>query len=142
MSAVERFELSAHFLEHRRKVSASFDGISWTVTGDSGPVAVRNLDQAIKVAHQQVGQLLRPVGRRGGWGLRVEVASVAASYGEPDPLEPVLPGGGRVDPNSLVARIRSRWQAGDSPESALDNALEIVRAYIGRGRRGKRQRAA
>lgn len=140
MSAVERFELSAHFLEHRRKMSASFDGIIWTVNSDSGQVAVRDLNQAIKVAHQQIGQLLRPIGRRRGWGLRVEVASVAASYGEPDPLEPVFPGGGRADPKSLVARIWSRWQVGDSPESALDNALEIVRAYAGRCRR--RQHAA
>jgi len=139
MSETDSFKLSAHFLEHRRRVSAQFDGISWTVANNDGQVAARGLNQAIRLAHQFVGQLLRPVGRREGWGLRVEVAGVAASYGEPDPLEPVFPGAS-ADPNSLVARIRSRWQIGDSPESALENAFEIVRAYA--GKRHWRQDAA
>lgn len=137
MSPAQSFELRAHFLDQRRSVSARFDGISWTVATDDGQLAARDLNQAIRIAHQQVGQLLRRVGHREGWGLRVEVAGVAASYGEPDPLQPFLPGG-RADPNSLVARIRSRWQEGDSPEAALANALDLVRAYLGRGRRGGR----
>ena len=129
------FALSAHFIGNRRSVEAVFDGYSWTVETVSGPVSVRDIDQAIRIARQSIGELLRRVGRRPGWGLRVEVAGVAASYGEPDPEEVSFPSGGRADPNSLVARIRARWRHGDSPESALDNALEIVRGYAGRSRR-------
>ncbi|HEY0392006.1 MAG TPA: hypothetical protein VGC63_09875 [Solirubrobacterales bacterium] len=129
------FALSAHFIDNRRSVEAIFDGYSWTVETVSGPVSVRDIDQAIRIARQSIGELLRRVDRRPGWGLRVEVADVAASYGEPDPEEVSFPSGGRADPNSLVARIRGRWRQGDSPESALDNALEIVRGYAGRSRR-------
>lgn len=129
------FALSAHFIGSRRSVEANFDGYGWTVDTASGPVSVRDIDQAIRIARQSIGELLRRVGRRPGWGLRVEVAGVAASYGEPDPEEVSFPSGGRADPNSLVARIRGRWHHGDSPESALDNALEIVRGYAGRRRR-------
>jgi hypothetical protein len=139
MSTAQSFQLSAHFLDNRRKVHATFDGLSWTVATDGGQLAAPDLNRAIRVAHQHIGQLLRRVGRRDGWRLRVEVAGVATSYGEPDPLEPVFPGG-PADPNSLVSRIRARWQDGASPEAALDNALEVVRAYLGRG--GTRRRAA
>jgi hypothetical protein len=131
MASIDSFELSAHFIDHRRVVSASFDGIGWQVETASGPVAVRTVDQAIRVARQQIGEMLRRVNRRPGWGLRVAVGPVAASYGDPDPEATFLPGG-RADPSSLVARIYSRWRDGDSALSALDNALEIVGAYAGR----------
>lgn len=134
MESVDNFELSAHFIDRRRVVSATFDGIGWEVRTASGPVAVRTTDQAIRVARQQIGEMLRWVDHRPGWGLRVSVGPVAASYGDPDPEATFVPGG-RADPNSLVARIYSRWRDGDSAISALDNALEIVGAYAGRRRR-------
>lgn len=133
----QRFEISAHFLGHRRSVSALFDGYGWRVEADGVPVAAKSLDQAIRAAQMHVGELVGRVGRRPGWGLRVETSSVSASYGDPDP-EAVLMPGGAADPHSLVARIRDRWNDGDSAPAALENAVEIAWAYMGR----RRQRAA
>jgi hypothetical protein len=134
MTENSKFELTAHFLGNRRSVAATPDGYGWQVTTDAGVVEVRSLEQAIRVARQHIGELLRKIDRKPGWGLRVQVGPVAASYGDPDPQEAVFPGG-RVDPNELVARIRDRWDPGGSPVAALENALEIVKAYAGRARR-------
>lgn len=134
MTENQGFELRAHFLGTRRSVSAAADGYGWQVTTEAGTVAVSSVEQAIKVARQHIGEFLRRVDHKPGWGLRVQVGSVAAPYGDPDPEEVVFPGG-PADPNSLVSRIRNRWQPGDSPTAALENAIEIIRAYAGRSRR-------
>lgn len=134
MTENQDFELQAHFLGARRSVSATADGYGWQVTTGAGTMAVGSIEQAIKVARQHIGEFLRKIDRKPGWGLRVQVGSVAASYGDPDPEEVVFPGG-PADPNSLVSRIRNRWQPGDSPLAALENAIEIIKAYAGRSRR-------
>lgn len=139
MTENNRFELKAHFLGTRRSVSADNDGTGWQVQTDSGLVAARSLEQAIRIAEQQIGELLRKAGGRPGWGLHVVAGPASASYGAPDPLEATFPGGGAADSNSLVARIYSRWKPGDSPVAALENALAIVRAYLDRG--GRRRAA-
>jgi hypothetical protein len=134
MTENQGFELKAHFLGTRRSVSAGPDGYGWEVVTDQGRVEVRSLEQAIRIAEQHIGELLRRVGRKPGWGLRVIAGPAAASYGDPDPQETSLPGQ-PTKPDALVARIRSRWQSGDSPVAALENALQIVRAYVGKSRR-------
>jgi hypothetical protein len=130
------FELRAHFLQTRRSVRARPTGLGWQVETDADRVEVRTLEQAVRIAEQHIGELLRRVGRRPGWGLSVIAGSASAFYGEPDPMQVAVPGGRGASPDSLVARIRSRWKQGDSPVSALQNALQIVRGYLGRsGRR-------
>jgi len=131
------FELKAHFLGTRRSVSAEPDGLGWLVQTESGQRRASSLEQAIRIAEQHVGELLRRVGNKPGWGLRVSAGNVAASYGDPDPLEVSFPGGGQADPDSLVARIYATWNPGSGPAAALQNALKIVRAYLGRSGRSK-----
>jgi hypothetical protein len=83
----------------------------------------------VHIARQDMGEFLLPAERRGRpWGLRVEVGGVQAVYGE----WPLLPGraDGRRD-NSPVTRIRSRWHDGSGPLSALENACEIIKSYLG-----------
>jgi len=130
MTEKQGFQLKAHFLGKHRSVAATTDGYGWQVTTESGQVAVSSIEQAIRVARQHIGEFLRRVEHKPGWGLRVEVGPVAASYGEPDPEEVVFPGGS-ADPNSLVSRIRTRWHSGDSPVAALENAIEIFKGYAG-----------
>lgn len=125
-----QFQLQAHFLSSRRSVVAISDGYGWDVTTEAGSIAVRSLEQAIRVAQQHMGEFLRRIDRKPGWGLRVEVAGVAASYGDPDPQATFVPGPPAA-PDELVARIRDRWQPGDSPIAALENAVEIVKGYAG-----------
>jgi hypothetical protein len=134
MTEKQGFELRAHFLGTRRSVSAEPDGFGWQVQTDSGRLEARSLEQAIRIGEQHIGELLRRVERKPGWGLTVTAGSASASYGEPDPLQVALPGGRPASPDSLVARIYSRWNPGSSPVAALQNALQIVRAYLGSGR--------
>jgi hypothetical protein len=95
----------------------------------------------LRIAEQHVGELLRRVHRKPSWGLTVVAGTASASYGTPDPLAGGGFGGGGASPDSLVARIHSRWKPGDSPVSALENALQIARAYLGEGR-GRRRKIA
>jgi hypothetical protein len=134
MTEKQGFELRAHFLGTRRSVSAAPDGFGWQVQTDSGHLEARSLEQAIRIAEQHTGELLRRVERRPGWGLSVIAGPASASYGEPDPLQVALPGGRPASSDSLVARIHSRWNPGSSPVSALQNAVQIIRAYLGSGR--------
>jgi hypothetical protein len=108
------------------------------VSTSSGEFRVRTIDDGIRVARMEIGRFVKAAERSAPWGLTVSVANVSAFYGEP------LPGstprfGPPADPNSFVAKIRRRWRPGDSAIAALDNATEIIRAYIG-GR--QRRRAA
>jgi hypothetical protein len=40
-------------------------------------------------------------------------------------------GGGGLPSTELVVRIRPRWHDNQGPTAALENALDIVRAYLG-----------
>lgn len=42
-------------------------------------------------------------------------------------------GGGELPSSELVVRIRRRWHDSQGPTAALENALDIIRAYLGRG---------
>lgn len=97
-----------------------------------GPRRATSVNDAVRIARADMGEFLLPA-QRGGrpWGLKVQVGEAGAVYGE-WPGFPVPPNG-RPD-NSLIARIHRRWHD-SGPISALENALEIVRAYVGnRGR--------
>jgi hypothetical protein len=72
--------------------------------------------------------------RRSGyrWGVCVSVAGVSAFY--PDVRFCRSGGGGNGPPSSeLVARIRRRWHDTQGPTAALENALNVIRVYLGRG---------
>ena len=126
------FSLDAQVCGATRSTRAEQDGSGGiTVYTSAGPRRARNVNDAIRLARNDIGEFLLPA-QRGGrpWGLRVQVGGVAAVYGD----WPLLagPSGGRPD-NSLVTRIRSRWHD-SGPLSALENAVEIIRAYLSPGR--------
>lgn len=123
------FKLTAQVLGTTHSVSAETDGAGGiTVTTSSGPVRARNINDALRIARRDMGEFLLPAQKPGRpWGLLVQVAGVQAVYGD-WPLFPGRPDG-RPE-NSLVRRIRARWHDSE-PISALENALEIVKAYLG-----------
>ncbi len=124
------FTLDAQLCGTRRSCNAEADGFGITVITSTGPVSVRSRSEAIRVAERDIGLFLRPAERgERPWGLSVSVGGVQAVYGEwprfPGPPSP-------RQPPSLVSRIRSRWQNGDGPMSALSNAVSIIQAYTQR----------
>ncbi|MCD6726127.1 MAG: hypothetical protein LT070_02695 [Solirubrobacteraceae bacterium] len=127
------FTLSAQVFGDQRTVSAEQDALGITVTTSRGPQHARNLNDALRLARDDLGDFLRR-GERPGvpWGLCVSVAGVSAYYG--DVRFCCSGGGGGGLPSSeLVVRIRRRWHDTQGPSAALENALEIIRAYLGRG---------
>lgn len=112
-------------------VSAESDGTGITVRTSGGRVRARSMQDAIRIAREDIGRFLQPA-QRGGkpWGLRVVVGSVQAVYGEWPLLPPSGgPGGGRPD-NSPVTRIRRDYNDSSGPLGALENAIRIIRAYL------------
>jgi hypothetical protein len=96
-----------------------------------GAHSARTITDAEHQAHRAMGMILRRAERPGvPWGLLVEVGSVRAVYGE----WPLLPGPGApaTRERSPVVMIRGEWRDGDGSLKALDNAMRIVHAYIGR----------
>jgi hypothetical protein len=130
---VEIFRLAAQVLGTQRSAAATGDGTGYVVQTDAGPLAARSLNEAIRLARDHIGRFLHEADRRHAtWGLLVQVGEVSAVYGD----WPLLPAAGPPSTRrtSLVARIRDRWRGG-SAISALENALEIVRAYAATGGR-------
>src|SRR5438094_151078 len=122
------FTLDAQVLGSPHTTSAQRDEIgAISVRTAGGPRLARSVNDAVRIAHADMGEFLLPAQPPGRpWGLRVQVGEVAAVYGE-WPGFPAPPDG-RPD-NSLVTRIRHRWHD-SGPLSALENALEIVRASV------------
>jgi len=91
---------------------------------------VDSLGEAIDIARNDMGEFLLPAQRPGRpWGLLVQVAEVQASYGD----WPGFPGPPNRKPDpSPVTRIRRRWHD-SGPLSALENGIEIIKAYLGSG---------
>lgn len=126
------FTLSAQVFGDQRTASAEQDALGITVTTSRGPQHARNLNDALRLARDDLGDFLRR-GERSGvpWGLCVSVAGVSAYYGDVRFCR--SGGGGSALPSSeLVVRIRCRWHDTQGPTAALENALEIIRAYLGR----------
>lgn len=128
------FSLQAHLFTETRFASLDQVGDRLILSTRSGQRQVRTVDDGIRLARMEIGSFLKRAERSTPWGLTVSVGGVSASYGEP------LPGsvprvGPPPDPNSALVKIFSRWRPGDSAIAALDNAIELIRAYLGRRRR-------
>lgn len=124
------FSLDAHKCGNERHTSAETDGFGITVSLDGEMVRARSTNDAIRIARDYIGEYLRQA-ERGGvpWGIRVTVPDGTAIYGEWP-----FTRGGAGDPafrNTPLFRIRNRWRDGSGPLSALANAVEIIRAYVG-----------
>jgi hypothetical protein len=127
------FTLSAQVFGDQRTVSAEQDALGVTVTTAHGPQHARNLNDAIHLARDDLGEFLRRGVRSGvPWGLCVSVAGVSAYYGDVRFCRGAG-GGGQLPSSELVVRIRRRWHNSQGPTAALENALDIIRAYLGRG---------
>lgn len=125
------FTLIAHVAGRKRQVIAQLDGYSFTVTTTDGQVAAHSLHGALNVAREHLGRFLASASPPGiAWGLYVSVGTVQASYGQWP--QPPGPSGPPAAPDSLVAKIHSRWNG--SPRGALENAIEIIEAYTARRR--------
>lgn len=127
------FALDAHKAGHELHVRATSDGSGITVDRDGWPTHTSSISEAIRVARDYVGEFLQPA-QRGGipWGLLVTVEDGVASYGEWP-----LSGGGSRNPDfsrTPLVKIRNRWHD-SGPLSALENAIEIIKAYAPRGMR-------
>jgi hypothetical protein len=124
------FTLIAHVAGRKRQVIAQFDGYSYTVTTTNSQIA-RSLHDALNVAREHLGRFLASASPPDiAWGLYVSVGTVQAWYGEWP--QPPGPSGPPAAPDSLVSKIRSRWNG--SPRGALENAIEIIDAYTARRR--------
>jgi hypothetical protein len=132
---VASFSLTAHICGREYSVSAQNDGTGWVVISPAGHQAAGRFQIALRLARNEIGHFLSGVRRDQPWGLVVHAGTSSAVYGTPNPAAGVVLGGVPGDPNSLVARIRRRWRDGDSPRSALENAIEIIRAVLERSGR-------
>lgn len=129
------FSLTAHICGQELGARAYNDGTGWVVETPAGQQAAGRFETALRLARNEVGSYLRRARHDQPWGLVVQAGGSSAIYGTPNPAVGVVLGGRAGDPNSLVARIRRRWHDGDSPISALENAIEIIRALVERSRR-------
>lgn len=126
------FELRAHVVGQPRNVACDNDGTGLVLHFPEGPRPAGTVREAIRVAGDDIGRFLRYADtRQKPWGLYVTVGTVSAKYGEDPPGTVSFPAlGPPADPTTLVARIHSRYRPGDSPMQALENALQILRAYL------------
>ena len=120
------FGLDAQKAGAERHVHADADGIGITVYCDGWPRPVRSTSDAIRIARDYIGEFLAPANRGGiPWGLRVTVSEGVAVYGE----WPLVPSSERPSFRMTpISKIRSRYHGSD-PISALENAIEIIKAY-------------
>lgn len=128
------FTLIARIVADVRTVTVSSDGTTYFVNSSAGTRTVRTLRQALRLARDELGHFLVNAERtKAPWGLYVSVANVCAFYGEAPPNVP-RGGGAPLPPDELINRIRAEYKAG-GPIAALQNAIRIVEAYLGRGAR-------
>jgi hypothetical protein len=132
---VAGFSLTAHICGQEFAVSVHNDGTGWVVVTPAGQQSAGRFNTALRLARNEIGHYLSRARRDQPWGLVVQAGGSSALYGTPNPAAGVVLGGPPGNPNSLVARIRRRWHDGDSPVSALENAIEIIRALVERPRR-------
>jgi hypothetical protein len=86
------------------------------------------------MARDEIGHFLVGAERtKTPWGLYVSMANVCAFYGD---APPNVPRGAEapLPPDELINRIRAEYKAG-GPIAALQNAIRIIEAYLGRGQR-------
>jgi hypothetical protein len=131
------FNLDAQVAGQERHTHAELDGSGITVYTDGLPHVARTGNDAIRIARNYIGEFLTHADRPGfgAWGVRVTVSDGTAVYGQWP-----LAGRGGGDPdfrNSPLVRIRNRWHD-SGPISALQNAVEILHAYVPRGAASRR----
>ena len=127
------FSLGAQRSGIERHVRAEADGFGITLLFDGTPIRVGSTNEAIRRARDFIGEYLLPA-QRGGipWGLIVTVSDGSAVYGE-WPLRGGPPG--PTFQRTPLVQIHKRWHD-SGPLSALENAVQILRAYTtARGRR-------
>lgn len=87
---------------------------------------------ALNAVRDYLGPFLAPAEQRRDlpWSLSVSVRAGTAFYGTRPPHFGGGGGGGvPVEPSELLVKIRQRYEEGDGPIAALQNALQIGRAY-------------
>jgi len=131
------FALDAQKAGFEHHVHAETDGLGIVVYTDEEVRRVGSVNEAIRIARDYIGAFLQPA-QRGGipWGLLVTVSDGCAAYGE----WPLAGGGGPSFQQTPLVRIHKRWHD-SGPLSALENAIEIIRAYASSSR-GLARRAA
>jgi hypothetical protein len=130
------FTLVARIVAEVRTVTVTSDGSNYIITTETATRAARSLRDAIRLARDEIGNFLVSAERtKAPWGLYLSVANVCTFYGDAPPSVPRA-GGAPLPPDELINRIRDEYKQG-GPVSALQNAIRIVEAYLGR-----RQRAA
>jgi hypothetical protein len=125
------FALGAQKAGFEHHVRAETDGLGIVVYTDEEVRPVGSVNEAIRVARDYIGAFLQPA-QRGGipWGLLVTVSDGCAAYGE----WPLSGGGGGPSfEQTPLVRIHRRWHH-SGPLSALENAIEIIRAYASSSR--------
>jgi hypothetical protein len=99
-----------------------------------GTNGIRNLyprsSRALNAVRDYLGSFLGMAERNRelAWSLSVSVSAGTAFYGT---RPPTFAGGGGVPvaPAEQLVKIRERYSEGDGPIAALQNALQIARAY-------------
>ncbi len=126
------FALDAQKAGFERHARAESDGFGIVVYLDGEPHRAGTFSRAISIARDYIGEFLQPA-QHGGipWGLMVSVSGGRAAYGQ-WPLGSGG-GGGPSFQNSPLVRIHSRWHD-SGPLSALESAIQIIRAYGPEGR--------
>jgi hypothetical protein len=122
------FSLQIQVAGRQHSASAETDGATITVATDVSRVTARSVREAVRIANDYVGPLLRTADRNKlPWGLHVAVGEVAAVYG----AWPLLPGPTATDRTreELVSKIRREYRDGSSATAALENADRIIDAY-------------
>jgi hypothetical protein len=120
---------AAEILARTRSASITTTPDGFCVTLDGPSATYSRCAQALNVAREHLGRFLATAERQRdlGWRLTVTVAAGSATYGT---LPAQFGFGGRpVAPDEQLVRIRGRYHDGDGPIAALQNALQIARAY-------------
>jgi hypothetical protein len=108
-------------------IASTADGLRVELDGQVQMYA--RLSHALNAVRDYLGPFLGTAERNRelAWSLTVTVSAGSAFYGT---RPPQLGGGGpAVAPAEQLAKIRARYHEGDGPIAALNNALQIARAY-------------
>jgi hypothetical protein len=128
------FTFMARVLAGVRSVTVTTDGANFYVRCEAGIRPAPTQRDAIRLARDEIGHLLSCAERTSApWGLYVSIDQVCAFYGDAPPA--ILRGNGSpLPPSEPINKIRSEYRQG-GPIAALQNAIRIVEAYLGSGRR-------
>jgi hypothetical protein len=128
------FTLIARIVGEVRTVTVTSDGSGYIVASGAARRPARTLRQAIQLAREEVGTFLVSAERtKAPWGLYLSVAGVCTFYGDAPPNVPRV-ASAPLPQDELISRIRDEYKKG-GPIAALQNAIRIIEAYLGRGHR-------